>query len=220
MKPRVWQRPVTLVGAGPFTNKNLEAAMQIAPTAIAVDGGADRLREIGVLPEAVAGDFDSLESPSRWREEGVMVLETPDQNATDLEKCLAIVRAPLIVGVGLLGGRADHSLAAFGQLLRRRKLALLHETDLVFAPGKRWQASLPQGARLSVHATRKVIVRSSEGLRWPVDGLRLHPRTTRGISNEVVSSPVSLVISRRGALLVTEMGNLRCVADSLCLSHS
>lgn len=214
MKHR-WKQPVTLVGAGPFDSKQLAEALKIAPVAVAVDGGADKLRKMGLMPEALVGDFDSLSSPSAWQGHGVRVLETPDQNATDLEKCLAIVRAPLIVGIGFLGGRTDHTLAAFGQLLRRRRLVLLHETDLVFASGKRWQANLPQSARLSVHATRKVKVQFSRGLRWPADGLRLHPGSTRGISNEVVTSPVSLAFSQRGALLITELQNLSAVAESL-----
>lgn len=218
MEPLVCQQPITLAGAGPLTGEELIAARQLAPEVVAVDGGADRVMELGVKPVAVVGDLDSLASQSHWRERGITVVETPDQNATDLEKCLDMVQAPLAVGVGFLGGRLDHSLAALGQVLRRRHLVLLHDSELIFAPGRQWRCSLPRGTRLSIHASRKLEVISEVGLRWPAAGLRLYPGTTRGISNVADSEFVSIAFSRRGALIVTELERLANIVESLGVS--
>jgi thiamine pyrophosphokinase len=48
----------------------------------------------------------------------VPVHHLPEQDTTDFEKCLYSVAAPLLLGVGFLGGRADHHLAAMNVLVR------------------------------------------------------------------------------------------------------
>ena len=49
---------VTLAGGGGFSLKLLEIARNVAPRVVAADGGADRLLQLGVEPEAVIGDFE------------------------------------------------------------------------------------------------------------------------------------------------------------------
>ena len=54
----------------------------------------------------------------------------PEQDSTDFDKCLRHIAAPLVLGVGFLGGRVDHELAAFSTLVTRcDRPALRLETD-------------------------------------------------------------------------------------------
>src|SRR5690606_25231836 len=53
------------------------------------DGAYRYLREKGIKPDVVSGDFDSLSTQEIM--DGIEVVETPDQNFTDFEKALQII---------------------------------------------------------------------------------------------------------------------------------
>jgi len=58
---------VTLAGGGRFSGALLAQARNFAPRVVAADSGADRLLALGVEPEAVIGDFDSISRAARAR---------------------------------------------------------------------------------------------------------------------------------------------------------
>ena len=63
---------VTLAGGGPFSARDLSLALRRARVPVAADGGADRLLQLGVIPQAVIGDMDSISAATRaviskWR---------------------------------------------------------------------------------------------------------------------------------------------------------
>lgn len=53
----------------------------------ATDGAYDYLKQQGITPHFISGDFDSLENIPK----GIEVIETPDQNYTDFDKILQIL---------------------------------------------------------------------------------------------------------------------------------
>ena len=72
----------------------------------------------GARFRAVIGDLDSLRDIAALERAGVPVHRLEEQETTDLEKCLYSVEAPLFVGLGFLGGRIDHHLAAMNALVK------------------------------------------------------------------------------------------------------
>ena len=56
---------VTLVGGGPVTGRDLRTALKMAPVVVGADGGANRLMQAGIAPQAVIGDLDSISSQTR-----------------------------------------------------------------------------------------------------------------------------------------------------------
>ena len=58
---------VTLAGGGPFSARDLALALKRAPVPVAADSGADRLLNLGAMPEAVIGDMDSISTAARAR---------------------------------------------------------------------------------------------------------------------------------------------------------
>ena len=67
--------------------------------------------------------MDSLADSERLRAAGVPIHAVAEQETTDLEKCLYSVEAPLFVGLGFLGGRIDHHLAAMNALAQEPREA-------------------------------------------------------------------------------------------------
>ena len=84
---------------------------------VAADGGARHMEVLGLSPDVIVGDLDSIDSAllSRLQEEGADVEQHPAaKDATDLE--LAIARAVRdgateILLLGAVGGRLDQTIA-------------------------------------------------------------------------------------------------------------
>ena len=208
--------PVTLVGAGPIDPRHLEAALAIAPVAVAADGGGDLALPGGRRFRAVIGDMDSLADPERLRAAGVPIHPIPEQETTDLEKCLYSVEAPLFVGLGFLGGRIDHHLAAMNALVKFAAVpvVLVGDEDLCFLCPPELAIDLAAGTRVSLFPMGPVRGRS-EGLLWPIDGLAFDPTGRIGTSNAATGGVVRMAFDTPRMLVILPVDLLGPVVDRL-----
>lgn len=176
--------PLTIVGGGEATLHELDVALSYAPQCVAADGGAALAMQGKASLEAVIGDFDSVTSEVLSQIPVERQHHIAEQDSTDFEKVLMRVDSPLILGVGFLGGRLDHELAALHVLLSfaHQPCILLDATQIVFlAPPK---IALPALADdlVSLFPLRQVTGRS-KGLKWPIDGISFQPGKRVGTSN-------------------------------------
>lgn len=209
--------PVTLIGGGPIPPGALDRALALAPTAVAADGGGDVALPAGHRLTAVIGDMDSLGDAGALRAQGVALHAIAEQETTDLEKCLYSLAAPLTLGVGFLGGRGDHHLAALNALVRAapRPVILIGPEDVVFACPPDFALALAPGARVSLFALRPVRGLGSEGLRWPIAGLDFAPDGRTGVSNAALGGTTRLRLDGWGALAILPLEALEAVAARL-----
>lgn len=193
---------VTLLGAGETSPQTILEALRLAPILVAADGAAGAALALGRVPEAVIGDFDSIDGAVRGQIPVERLFPIDEQNSTDFEKCLRSIRSPLVLAVGFTGARIDHELAAYAALLPpgRPRCIVIGGTDICFAAPPRIRMDLPPGSRLSLFPMAPVHG-TSEGLRWPIKGLDFDPLGQIGTSNEV-TGPVSLSFDRRGMLVI------------------
>ncbi len=216
--PLRFDGPVLLMGGGRASADQIAELRPFASAVVAADGGANRLLESDVRPDAVIGDMDSVERPERWRDDpDVRFVEVAEQYSTDLEKCLRLTRAPLYLGAGFLGPRMDHSLAALHALVRfaDRKIVLVGEREAAFHAPPAWRARLETGARVSVFPRRACVASGSEGLRWPLDRLALEAGSVIGTSNQAVAGEVALRLDRPAAAILLERRFLGAAIESL-----
>ena len=88
-----------------------------AELVIAADGGANHCDQLGITPDILLGDFDSIDPAvlTTYQDKGVVIKRHPPQkDATDLELALdlAVARGGQTIWLlGVLGGRWDMSLA-------------------------------------------------------------------------------------------------------------
>lgn len=221
MKGRILQQlgAVTLLGGGNVNHSILRESLEFAPHLVAVDGAAGAALAAGRMPEAVLGDLDSLTATDRGAIDPARIIETPDQNRTDFDKALEWVtdraKAPLVLGVGFMGGRLDHELACYNALVRSHApCVLLGEEDLCFHVPEVIRLSLPPGTRLSLFPMAEVTGHCT-GLRWPVDGLVLAPWDRVGTSNAVAAQEVTLSFDRPGMLVILPRAYLPAVIAAL-----
>jgi thiamine pyrophosphokinase len=206
---------VTLAGGAPFGRSLLARARAIAPRLVAADGGADRLFAHGAEPEAVIGDLDSISIAARARLAGRLhpVLE---QQTTDFDKALRLVNAPFVLALGFWGARADHGLAVLNALVRheRKPCLVLSASDVIFHARADMAIDLPKGSRLSLFPMAPVTGKS-EGLDWPIGGIRFTPGGDIGCSNRVTAGPVRLWFEGPGMLVILPVRSLEAALKGL-----
>ena len=179
---------------------------------IAADGGTQHILALGLTPAVLIGDLDSLSAENRRAVDlaGTKIYQYPrDKNETDLELALqyaveAGFRELLVVAA--LGGRLDQTLGNLS-LLTDPSLA---ELDIRADDGLQEVFFTRNGCRLHgdpgdlislIPWGGEVTGVTTTGLRWPLSGEVLWAHRTRGISNELLDEPASVLI-KTGLLLV------------------
>lgn len=197
------QHAITLAGGGPFGRRDLALCLKRAPVAVAADGGADRMLDLGVTPAAVIGDFDSISDRARALIAKENQHHVPEQSTTDFDKALRAIAAPFVLALGFAGARLDHGLAAMHTLVSHpgRRCILIGPRDLAFAAPARLELSLGPGEPLSLFPMAPVTGRSA-GLEWPIEGLGFAPAGQIGTSNRVVAPRVVLEFDAPGMLVI------------------
>jgi thiamine pyrophosphokinase len=187
---------------------------------VGADGGGDVIAEADLVPDAIVGDFDSLKDPMSWLGR-THLTRISEQETTDFEKALYASDAPVTVAMGMTGKRLDHTMAAFDSLARHahaRRVILVDEHDIALAVSGKFAFSVAPGERVSVHALQPVTFKRSEGLKYPLDGLRLGPGLRTGTSNLSPSGEFSIEPKPRQNgvwLLILDRRNLLTLIGAL-----
>ena len=188
-----------------------------ADLVIAADSGAEWLDGLGIRPDLLVGDMDSIDPGllERLSNDGVTIERYPvDKDASDAE--LAVVRAisdgaDEVVIVGALGGgRLDHELAnvllVADDRWRGHRLRVVRDgtTAQAVHGGETLQLSGAEGDLVTLLAIGGDAwgVRT-EGLLFPLAGEALGLGRSRGLSNQIDRTPASVTL-KRGTLLVVE----------------
>lgn len=209
------EEPVLLLGGGDVPATLLTKVLRQKPQIVCADGGANLALAMGVMPQAVIGDMDSLSKKARAALPPERLFVIPEQETTDFDKCLRHIAAPLVLGMGFDGSRLDHQLAAYTVLVRRaeRRCVLITEHQLVFLAPPKLEMALPLGSLLSLFPMGPVRGQSL-GMRWPINGLQFAPDGRIGTSNEV-SGPVTLTMDAPRMLVILPVTALDDVISAL-----
>ncbi len=179
-----------------------------AECVLAADGGANHLARIGMRPQAVVGDLDSIRpSVRRWVGEERMVLR-PDQEFTDLHKTLAYAfderGARQVTVLAATGGRLDHDLENLALLARwasRGALELRDERHHIVPVLARTEFTTISGQGISLMPVGRCERVWTKGLHWELSGEPLDLVGKTGVSNVAQGGRVEIRVDG-GALLV------------------
>ncbi len=199
-----------IVGAADFSESFKPLSNDLV---IAADGGYDNLLRIGVVPDVLIGDFDSIRAlPS-----GVETLRYPcekDDTDTYLAYREGVRRgyADFVI-FGGVGGRVDHTLANYALLLHSRKaghrVTLVGggtETCVLINEGRR--VSLPKGATVSVFAMNSVANGVTiKGLKYTVENATLTEDVPLGVSNSSLGEEGYIEVKDGALLVISEVSS-------------
>lgn len=212
--------PLTLIGGGAVTDRDMDRATKVGPKLIAADGGAIAAVAHGLIPTAVIGDFDSIDETTKAALQEETLHHLSDQDSTDFDKCLRNIDAPLILGIGFAGARLDHHLANLNTLVRfpEKRCILLGEKDVAFLAPPSLSLELAEGTPVSLFPLGAV-EGISEGLKWPIAGLNFSPDGQIGTSNEA-TGPISLSFTSPKMLIVLPESTFETAARALLQTHA
>ncbi|GMT18524.1 hypothetical protein PFISCL1PPCAC_9821, partial [Pristionchus fissidentatus] len=190
------------------------------------DGGANlivhRVKSSDLLPPTlISGDMDSIspETSKYFQSIECEMLPTPDQDKTDLTKCLELVAERVavlpsppahILILGGVSGRFDHSLATINSLLNSKEifekslislpLYLIDGENLTFVVGEGAHSislSLPllTGICGVVPFCQRETRVSTTGLRWNLEDTPMEFGGIVSTSNEIVNGRVEIITS-------------------------
>ena len=194
-----------------------------ADLCIATDGAAHKATALGITPDIVCGDFDSIDLQAiRVAFPAAEIVPTPDQSRADLEKGLLLAQtrgATALAILGATGGRMDHTLSSFA-LLQRYAQSLptcLVADRPVDAPDKKEQphcaavtwavteghrcifSTIP-GETVSLVSFTDATV-SIQGVRWPLTAYTLAPGT-QGVSNVAAAAQIVVEVHSGSVFLI------------------
>ena len=177
---------------------------------LCADGGTRHALALGLTPNVIVGDMDSL--PANFQIstfDGEIVLYPKDKNETDLE--LAITHAltlnpAQILILAALGGRMDQTLANIALLADLRlstfDIRLSDSVEEIFFCRDQAKVEGRSGDIVSLIPWQgEVTGVFTENLRWHLHHETLYPDKTRGISNEMTAD-IATVQIKSGLLLI------------------
>lgn len=200
-----------------FTSPSVEKglfvseALETADAIIAADCGANSALSLGIIPEAVIGDFDSISKSTeqKLKENNCRFITSPgekDEIDTQIAITYAIKNGATKISLvgGVAGDRIDHTMANIS-LLYNPKIPLY----LVNGPSKSWIVYGPQTVNitgkkndiLSLIPISQVVTNiQTNGLYYPLLNEPLFFGIPRGISNVFAEKNVSISF-KEGMLL-------------------
>lgn len=204
-----------------FANGNLpkpeKARALIRPDdfILCADGGTRHAIALGLVPNVVIGDLDSVteEERRKMKELGVEMIQHPaDKNETDLELAInhALTLKPdQILILAALGGRMDQTLANIALLSDPRlstfDIRLTDGVEELFFCRDQARVAGRSGDIVSLIPWQgEVTGVFTENLLWHLHHETLYPEKTRGISNEMTAD-VATVSIKNGLLLITHI---------------
>ena len=210
-----------IVGAMPLEP---ELALSPAPgdLVIAADGGYAALQDLGILPDLVVGDFDSLgHVPNHPNVELLPCVKDDTDMGHALDHALSLGYTRFVL-LGGMGGRLDHTVANLqllghiahrggrGLLLGQGQVACaIHNDTLTFPPSLTGYCSVfcQSGTAHGV---------TLEGLKYTLDKADLTETFPLGVSNEFIGVPARVTVENGTLLLIWQTAGP--IADQLpCL---
>jgi len=190
-----------------------------ADLVICADGGANHAHNLGIIPETIIGDCDSIEPAvyDYFKNQGCQIIKlVHDKDKTDMqlaiEHALSLKPDRLII-IGAIGGRPDHTLANINLLAKpgevgvKAKIVSEDCTLWLLSSGDKLELETEPGDIVSlIPLTPQVDGVFTRGLKCPLSNAELYSTDSRGISNKVVSLPVVVKVGA-GRLLAIKLRN-------------
>ncbi len=175
-------------------------------TLICADGGANHAHILGLVPEYVVGDLDSIyESTKVFLKNKSKIIQIKRQNDTDVEKCLKFAikrKATEIVLLGVTGDRLDHTICNLGIVIKffdKIKIKVIAENSLLIPYSGNTEIKTKKGEIVSLYAFDSKTKILSKGLKYPLKNISLPFGEKESTSNVATGEKVKLKI--RGGII-------------------
>ncbi len=204
-----------ILAGGEFETKpSLKKLAQQAELVIAADSGLHHAGPLGVVPNVLVGDFDSVSKevlkryPSLPREKHL-----PEKGKLDLELAIDTAKkqgAKKLTLVGALGNRLDQSLAAIfiSARIKSEGLAVSLHSDkqdvYPISAGEVIELDAPLATTFSLLSLKETSKVSVLNAKYPLENFSLAFGLGLGVSNEITFLPLIVKVSYGLVVCVVE----------------
>ncbi len=210
------KKNIVIVSGGRLGNKaffEARASLLADRWLIACDGGARHLHALGLKPDVLIGDMDSLDAAhlADYERQGIEIVRHPvhkDFTDTALALDYALGLHPEAIDIwGALGGRIDHALANIHLLIRGKEAGiptrLVDEYAEVMIAGDEIRFVDAVGCLVSLIALSPVVEDITiDGFEYPLTHECLTMAESRGVSNVITSATASISVGSGNLLVV------------------
>jgi len=183
---------------------------------IAADGGANTAFKLGVVPNYIIGDFDSIKPKvKKYFSDKSEIICFVNQDDTDVEKALKFAIEKGYKTAYLLGGtgdRLDHSIGNLGIVLKyynRIRVIIIHGKTILFPYSKETNLITIPNETISLYAFDDRTIINSEGLKYPLDNSTFKFGERESTSNMATGNVVSLKITGGIIFVIRELKKMR-----------
>jgi len=170
-------------------------------TIICGDGGVNSARNLGITPDFIIGDLDSISlSTLKYFKNKSTVIKIKRQNDTDVEKCLKFAirkKFDEVVLLGVTGDRLDHTICNLGIVIKffgKIKIYLSAESSFLTSINKTTEFNSKVGETISIYAFDDKTKISSVGLKYKLNNTALPFGVRESTSNVSISEKIILKI--------------------------
>lgn len=184
----------------------------------AVDKGLEYVHSLGIKPDFIVGDFDSVDRKLLERYDSFAIEKhSPIKDESDTELAVKKAmeeKADKITILAAIGSRLDHVLMNLGLLIKTNQTGIeayiIDETNrirLLSSEGKKCcfiKRTGQYGKYISlVPLTEKVLGLTMKGVKYPLDNFLLRQGNSLTVSNEI-EEEVAEISLENGRILVIE----------------
>ncbi len=207
-----------IFGNGTSPSKaNLDFLMKTEyKTLICADGGAEKLREFGIIPDYIIGDLDSISDDTlNYFKDKTKIIRYRRQNDTDIEKAIKFAGSKGFdeaILAAVTGDRLDHSFCNLGVVLKFRdimKLSILSFRSFLSVIYGTTEFDAEPGETISVYGVDNKTTFTSKGLKYKLNGITLPFGVRESTSNIASGRKVRIVTDGGPAFLVRDFETMR-----------
>lgn len=207
------QEPALIIANGEACQRELlDQLLEWSPVVVVLDNAIYRVLELGIKVDIWLGDFDDSHDFDMIREKQypVKIVDTPDQNKTDLEKAIEYLIENGFAGANIVwatGRRADHSITNMTNLVKYKdliRLVMIDDYSKIFPVCQSFEKWYAEGTNISLIPVGEAHGVVTSGLQYSLnnESLKLGYRT--GSSNIVPADGFVKISVESGDLLIME----------------
>jgi len=183
---------------------------------ICADGGANSAKKLGLVPDFIVGDFDSVSRETlKYFKNKTQIKKISRQNDTDVEKALKLAiqkKFSETILLGVTGDRLDHLFCNIGIILKfssQIDVSIFHDKSFMKVYSGKVELETKVGETISLYGIDSKTKITSNGLKYPLKNIALPFGQKESTSNVATKNLVHLKITGGKILIVREFSLLR-----------
>jgi thiamine pyrophosphokinase len=168
---------------------------------ICADGGANSAKKLGITPDYIIGDLDSVKNEilSYFRNKSI-IIQLKRQNDTDVEKCLKFAikkKYDEVILLGAIGDRLDHSFCNLGIIIKffsQIKIRIISGKSILTPYMGKEELKTVKGETISLYGFDEKTKITSNGLKYQLKKSSLPIGKRESTSNVAVKESIQLKI--------------------------